>query len=97
MLDEATRRTDLNAGGEFGMNGKQIWHHRALEQRINEYIERLIEGKENQNIKVNPDGTVSPVDPTQSSRFNTDAGLPGVAGEEKHGDSNTSGEANSNA
>lgn len=44
MLDEARRRTDKNAEGEFGIleNGV-MWHHRALAERIDAYIERLVQ------------------------------------------------------
>lgn len=43
MLEEATRRTDLNVGGEFGIaNGNTMWHHYALEDRLDAYINRLL-------------------------------------------------------
>lgn len=42
MLEEGTRRTDLNADGEFGvLPGGTMWYHKALADRIDEYIERL--------------------------------------------------------
>lgn len=49
MIDEAIRRTDINAAGEFGMGEldgiKQIWYHENLLKRINEYIDRVKSGQ----------------------------------------------------
>jgi hypothetical protein len=45
MLDEAIRRTDLDALGEFGVQAGRTWHHRALADRIDEYIEREVARK----------------------------------------------------
>lgn len=42
MLEEAMRRNDNpECQAEFGFNGTQMFHHVALEQRINDYITRL--------------------------------------------------------
>jgi hypothetical protein len=51
MLDEATRRKTPSGGAEFGQLpsrfGNTIFYHKDLDQRINEYIERLIEARVN--------------------------------------------------
>lgn len=42
MLDEARRRTDVNTDGEFGITDGVMWHHKALADRLDEYVQRLI-------------------------------------------------------
>lgn len=42
MLAEAQRRTDVNTDGEFGIIDGVMWHHQALADRLDEYVQRLL-------------------------------------------------------
>lgn len=59
MLDEAIRRHDNTEGQqEFGWAGNTFYHHKDLDKRIDEYIERLLTV-----AKINPFDFVEPCEP----------------------------------
>lgn len=75
MLDEATRRTTVSGGREFGQLsskfGNTIFHHKDLDQRIDEYIERLLGERVTELVEPKPLGDTDSANPPDLGIGNT--------------------------